>query len=80
MFVLDQHSTTAEQETLDEWREVAPDEIRGQTEQAVSVLRRYPVDADNPKLVAARKEIEAYADDHCPEGTRTFPPRTTPSS
>jgi hypothetical protein len=79
MYVLDQHSTTAERETLDEWRELAPDEIRGQTERAVAVLGRYPVDAHNRELVAARKEIEEYADEHCPQETRTFPPSTTPA-
>jgi hypothetical protein len=79
MYVLDQHSTTAEQETLNDWRELAPDDVRGATEKAVSVLGRYPVDANNADLVAARREIEEYADGHCPEETRTFPATTTSS-
>jgi hypothetical protein len=80
MYLLDQHSTTAERDTLNDWRELAPDEIRGEAEKAVSVLGRYPVDAHNAELVAARREIEDYADGHCPEETRTFPPTTTASS
>ena len=74
IYLLDQHSTTEEHDTLDAWREIAPDDIRGQTDQAAAVLARYPVNAHNRELVAAREEIEAYADDHCPKETRTFPP------
>jgi hypothetical protein len=80
MYVLDQHSTTAEYKTLDEWRELSPDDIRPQADRAAAVLSRYPVDAKNRELVAAREEIEACADDRCPEETRTYPPSTTPSS
>jgi hypothetical protein len=79
MYLLDQHSTTAEFETLDAWGERSPDDVRPQTDRAVAVLSRYLVDAKNRELVAAREEIEAYADDHCPEETRTYPPSTTPS-
>lgn len=33
-------------------------------------LRRYPVDADASDLVAARTDVERYAEDNCAEGWR----------
>jgi hypothetical protein len=52
---------------LDEWIETAPDEIRPSTEQAAGVLRRVLPHPPPPRFVEARKEIEAFADDHCPK-------------
>jgi hypothetical protein len=73
LYMLDQHSTTDDAETVTAWEESAPDEIRSSTAEAAAVLRRYPVDAHNAELVAARKEIEEYADDRCPGGSMPEP-------
>jgi hypothetical protein len=64
--------------TLDEigdWEESAPGDIRSSVADAAGVLRRYPVDANARALVDACEEIEAYADDACPEGWRGAFPR-----
>lgn len=71
-YVLDQHSTTLTTDEIGEWEESSPDEIRPHVADAGAVLRRYPVDAHAPALVAARKEIEEFADDGCPEDWRSF--------
>jgi hypothetical protein len=63
VYLLDQHSTTLTTEEIGDWEESAPDDVRSSVSDAAAVLRRYPVDADAPALVAARKEIEAYADE-----------------
>lgn len=67
MYLLDQHSTTVEAEALRDWEEAAPEDIRAAAAQMGAALSRYPVDAHAPDLVAARKELESYAEDSCPE-------------
>jgi hypothetical protein len=66
-YLLDQHSTTLTTEEIGDWEELAPEEIEPHVADAAAVLRRYPVDANAPALVAARKEIEQFADDRCGE-------------
>jgi hypothetical protein len=75
VYLLDQHSTTLTTEEIGDWKESAPDDVRSSVSDAAAVLRRYPVDADAPALVEARKEIEAYADDRCAEDWRDLAPR-----
>ena len=67
IYLLDQHSTTMDTEAIGDWPESAPDDIRSAAAQMATALRRYPVDAHAVDLVAARKEIEAYAEDSCQE-------------
>jgi hypothetical protein len=52
-------------DVAEEWVESAPDEIRVMTERAARVLREPLTDPANGNLQAARKEIGAFADDHC---------------
>ena len=73
LYLLDQHSTTDDAEALADWEESAPEDIRGSTAQAADVLRRYPVDTHNTQLVAAREDLETYADDRCPGGSTPKP-------
>jgi ABC-type glycerol-3-phosphate transport system substrate-binding protein len=75
VYLLDQHSTTLTVDEIGEWEKATPEEVQSDVANAADVLRRYPVDADAPALVAARKEIEAYADDQCAEGWRDLAPR-----
>jgi hypothetical protein len=63
--LLDQHSTTMDAETLREWEETAPENVRPAAAQMGAALRRYPVDANASDLVAARNEIEVYAKGSC---------------
>ena len=64
-YLLDQYSTTLTTEEIGDWEESAPEEIDAHVADAAAVLRRYPVDADAPALVAAREEIERFAGDRC---------------
>ena len=65
IYLLDQHSTTMDAEALREWEETAPEDMRSAAAQMGAALRRYPVDADAPDLVAARNKIEVYAEGSC---------------
>jgi ABC-type glycerol-3-phosphate transport system substrate-binding protein len=73
LYMLDQHSTTDDTETVSAWEESTPEQIRSSSAEFADVLRRYPVDAHDDQLVAARKEIEEYADDRCPGGSTPEP-------
>jgi hypothetical protein len=70
VYLIDQYSTTLDTEALGAWAESAPEEIRASAGEMAAALRRYPVDADAPDLVAAREKVEAYAEDSCAEGWR----------
>lgn len=65
IYLLDQHSTTMDTEAVQDWEETAPEDVRSAAAQMGAALRRYPVDADASDLVAARTEIEAYAEESC---------------
>jgi hypothetical protein len=65
VYMLDQYSTTLTSEELSDWEESAPEEVEPHVTDAAAVLRRYPVDANAPALVAAREEIEEFAGDRC---------------
>jgi hypothetical protein len=65
IYLLDQHSTTMDEEAVQAWEEAAPEDIREAAAQMGAALRRYPVDAHAPDLVSARKELETYAEDSC---------------
>src|ERR687895_1921744 len=65
VYVLDQHSTTLTSEELSDWEESTPEEVEPHVTDAAAVLRRYPVDANAPDLVAPRREIENFAEDRC---------------
>ena len=65
VYLLDQHSTTMDTSAIQDWEEAAQEEIRATAARLGAALRRYPVDAHAPDLVAARKELEAYAEDSC---------------
>jgi hypothetical protein len=67
VYLLDQHSTTLTSEEIGEWEESSPEEVEPHVADAAAVLRRYPVDANAPALVAAREEIEQFAGDRCGE-------------
>jgi hypothetical protein len=67
VYMLDQYSTTLTSEELVDWEESAPEEVESHVTDAAAVLRRYPVDANAPDLVAPRTEIEQFADDRCGE-------------
>jgi hypothetical protein len=67
VYLLDQYSTTLTSEELGDWEESAPEEVEPHVTDAAAVLRRYPVDANAPDLVAPRKEIEQFADARCGE-------------
>lgn len=67
IYLLDQHSTTMDTEAVRDWEEAAPEDIRSAAAGMGAALRRYPVDAHAADLVAARKEIEAYAEQSCQE-------------
>jgi hypothetical protein len=65
LYLLDQHSTTMETEAVRDWEESAPEDVRSAAAQMGAALRRYPVDANASDLVAARNEIEVYAEGSC---------------
>jgi hypothetical protein len=65
LYLLDQHSTTMDAEALREWEETAPEDMRSAAAQLGAALRRYPVDAHAPDLVAARNKIQVYAEGSC---------------
>ena len=65
LYLLDQHSTTMDAEAVRAWEETAPEDMRAAAAQMGAALRRYPVDANASDLVAARNEIEVYAEENC---------------
>lgn len=65
LYLLDQHSTTMDAEAVRAWEETAPEDMRAAAAQMGAALRRYPVDANASDLVAARNEIEVYAEGSC---------------
>lgn len=67
VYMLDQYSTTLTSEELVDWEESSPKDVEAYVTDAAAVLRRYPVDANAPDLVAPRKEIEQFAADRCGE-------------
>jgi hypothetical protein len=79
VYLLDQHSTTLTSEELGDWQESSPEEIEARVADAAAVLRRYPVDADAPGLVAARAEIEQFAGDRCGEDWQLLYRRPPPA-
>jgi hypothetical protein len=79
VYLLDQHSTTLTSEELGDWEESSPDEIEARVADASAVLRRYPVDADAPALVAARVEIEQFAQDGCGDDWKLLYRRPPPA-
>jgi hypothetical protein len=79
VYLLDQHSTTLTYDELGDWEESSPDEIEARVADATAVLRRYPVDADAPGLVAARAEIEQFAQDGCGEDWKLLYRRPPPA-
>jgi hypothetical protein len=79
VYMLDQYSTTLTTDEIGDWEESAPEEIEAHVADAAGVLRRYPVDADAPALVAARKEIEQFADDRCSEDWKLLYRRPPPA-
>jgi hypothetical protein len=65
IYLLDQHSTTMDAEAVRDWEDSAPENVRSAAAQMGAALLRYPVDANAPDLVAARNEIEVYAEGSC---------------
>jgi hypothetical protein len=65
LYLLDQYSTTHDQDRLSEWEDSSPADVRPDVARMRTVLRRYPVDADAPDLVAARRPVEEFAEDRC---------------
>ena len=65
MYLLDQHSTTHDQGRLGEWEDSAPEDVHADVIRMREVLRRYPVDANAPDMVAARGAVEDFAEDRC---------------
>lgn len=68
--LLDQHSTTLDAEALGDWEESSPEDVRAAASDLGGALRRYPVDAHASDLVAARKDVEAFAEDRCRDDWR----------
>jgi hypothetical protein len=79
VYLLDQHSTTLTSEEIGDWEESSPEEVEPHIADAAAVLRRYPVDANAPALVAARKEIEEFAEDRCGEDWKLLYRRPPPA-
>ena len=65
MYLLDQYSTTHDQERLGVWEESSPEDVRSDVTRMREVLRRYPVIANAPDLVAARRPVEGFAESRC---------------
>ena len=72
MYLLDQHSTTHDQDRLGNWEESSPEDVRSEVTRMREVLRRYPVDPNAPDLVAARRPVEDFAESRC-EGAWRHP-------
>ena len=65
MYLLDQYSTTHDQDRLADWEDSSPEDVRSDVGRMRAVLRRYPVNAKAPDLVAARRPVEEFAKDRC---------------
>jgi hypothetical protein len=65
MYLLDQYSTTHDQDRLADWEDSSPEDVRSDVARMRAVLRRYPVNAKAPDLVAARRPVEEFAKDRC---------------
>jgi hypothetical protein len=65
MYLLDQYSTTHDQERLGDWEDSSPEDVRSEVTRMREVLRRYPVNAKAPDIVAARRPVEDFAEDRC---------------
>ena len=65
MYLLDQHSTTHDQDRLGDWEDSSPEDVRSKVTRMREVLRRYPVDPNAPDLVAARRPVEDFAESRC---------------
>ena len=65
MYLLDQYSTTHDQDRLGDWEDSSPEDVRSEVTRMREVLRRYPVDANAPDLGAARRSVEDFAEDRC---------------
>jgi hypothetical protein len=65
LYLLDQHSTTHDQERLGDWEDSSPEDIRSDVTRMRGILRRYPVDPNAADLVAARGPVEEFAADRC---------------
>jgi hypothetical protein len=79
VYMLDQYSSTLQADELGDWEESTPEEIEAQVADAAGMLRRFPVDAHDPALVAAREEIEEFADDRCGEDWKLLYRRPPPA-
>ena len=73
MYLLDQHSTTHDQDRLGDWEDSSPEDVRAEVIQMREVLRRYPVNARAPDMIAARRPVEDFAEDRCQGGWRYNP-------
>jgi hypothetical protein len=71
MYLLDQYSTTHDQDRLADWEDSSPEDVRSDVARMRAILRRYPVDADAPDLVAARRPVEKFAEERCEGEWRT---------
>ena len=65
MYLLDQYSTTHDQDRLGDWEDSSPEDVRSDVSRMRGLLRRYPVNARAPDLVAARRPVEDFAEDRC---------------
>lgn len=70
MYLLDQYSTTHDQDRLGDWEDSSPEDVRSEVTRMREVLRRYPVDANAPDLIAARRSVEDFAEDRCEDEWR----------
>jgi hypothetical protein len=73
MYLLDQYSTTHDQDRLGDWEDSSPEDVRPEVTRMRDVLRRYPVDAKAPDVIVARRPIEDFAEDRC-EGDWRYNP------
>jgi hypothetical protein len=65
MYLLDQYSTTHDQDRLGDWEDSSPEGVGPEVTRMRDVLRRYPVDGKAPDLVAASRPVEDFAEDRC---------------
>jgi len=72
LYLLDQYSTTHDQDRLGDWEDSSPEDVRSEVTRMRDVLRRYPVDAKAPDLISARRPVEDFANERC-EGEWRFP-------
>src|SRR5829696_1619014 len=75
MYLLDQYSTTHDQDRLGDWEDSSPEDVRSEVTRMREVLRRYPVNAKAPDIFAARLPVEDFAEDRCGASGATRPRR-----